>query len=101
MTGLAAEELFAPAALADPGDFYRRLRAVGPVCPLLGSRAFYVSGHAAVEEAVRRHEEFSARLTGVLLQDAEGKASLFDFAGAGTYERSRLPHLASYPARKV
>ncbi len=84
MTGLAAEELFAPAALADPGDFYRRLRAVGPVCPLLGSRAFYVSGHAAVEEAVRRHEEFSARLTGVLLQDAEGKASLFDFAGAGT-----------------
>ena len=84
MKGIPAEELFSPATLADPYPFYERLRAVGPVCPLLGSRAFYVNGHAAVEEAVRRHEEFSARLTGVLLRDASGKASLFDFGGTGT-----------------
>lgn len=84
MTGIPAEDLFAPATLTEPGPFYERLREAGPVCELLGSRAFYVNGHAAVEEAVRRHEVFSAKLTGVLLRDAAGKASLFDFAGAGT-----------------
>ena len=84
MNGIPAEELFTPATLANPYPFYERLRAVGPVCPLRGSRAFFVNGHAAVEEAVRRHEAFSARLTGVLLRDATGKASLFDFGGAGT-----------------
>ncbi len=84
MSGIPAEELFAPASLADPYPFYERLRSAGPVCPLIGSRGFYVNGHAAVEEAVRRHEDFSAKLTGVLLRDAEGRASLFDFGGAGT-----------------
>ena len=84
MKGLAATELFHAAHLEDPYPLYARLRAQGPVCPLHGSRAFYVAGHAAVEEAVRRHEEFSARLTGVLLRDPQGGASLFEFAGAGT-----------------
>jgi hypothetical protein len=84
MNAIDAAELFAPAALEDPYPLYARMRAGGPVCALRGTRAFYVAGHAAVEEAVRRHDVFSAQLTGVLLHDADGGVRLFELGGSGT-----------------
>lgn len=84
MAGIDARDFFTPAALADPYPLYARMRALGPVCALEGTRAFFVGQYAAVEEAVRRHAEFSANLSGVLVCGEDGTPRLFELGGRGT-----------------
>lgn len=57
---------FDPAVLADPWDYYRRVREAGPVWrhPQLG--IFLVSGHRAVLEVVADWEAFSNRFGAAL-----------------------------------
>ena len=67
MTSIDAKEFFTTTAIENPHALYERMRAIAPVCQIGDTRAFLVSSHAAVEEAVRRHEEFSAQLKGMLV----------------------------------
>ena len=77
-------ELFSPAAMEEPYPLYARLRERAPVCELEGTGVFFVGSFAAVEEAVRRHEDFSANLTGVLMLGEGGRPRVFDLSGSGT-----------------
>jgi len=96
--GIDARELFAPAALENPYPLYARMRALAPVCALHGTRSFFVCRRAAVEEAVLRHEDFSANLSGVLLCDDDGPR-IFELAGSGT--ASDVIATADEPAHAV
>src|SRR5262245_42135211 len=77
-------ELFAPAAMEDPHPLYARMRRLAPVCPLGEVGVHFVGSFAAVEEAVRRHEEFSANLTGVLMLGESARPQIFDLTGGST-----------------
>lgn len=78
-----AADFFSAAAMDDPYPLYARMRTLGPVCAIGDTRAFFVGTHAAVEEAVLRHREFSANLTGMLVCGDDGVPRLFDLARAG------------------
>lgn len=79
-----AAEFFTPGTLEDPYPLYARMRALGPVCALAGTRAFFVGQHAAVEEAVLRDEDFSANLSGVLVCGDDERPRIFGLGGSGT-----------------
>jgi len=84
MNAIDAAEFFTAPVMEDPYPLYARMRALGPVCALDGTRAFFVGHHAAVEEAVRRHEDFSANLSGVLVCAQDGRPRLFELGDSGT-----------------
>ncbi len=84
MTSIDAKEFFTTTAIENPHALYERMRAIAPVCQIGDTRAFLVSSHAAVEEAVRRHEEFSAQLKGMLVCAEDERPYIFDLAAAGT-----------------
>ena len=84
MSVIEAAEFFDPETLENPYPLYARMRALAPVCELRGTRAFFAGSFAAIEEAVLRHGEFSARLSGVLLRGADGVPRVFDLQGSGT-----------------
>jgi cytochrome P450 len=94
-----ARELFAPDALENPYPCYARLREAGPLCEVGKSGVFFVSTWDAVEEAARRHAEFSANLTGVLVAGEGGLPEVFELAGAGT--ASEVIATADEPAHAV
>jgi cytochrome P450 len=83
MGSIDAREFFTAAAIEDPYNLYARMRAIAPVCQIGETRAFLVSSHAAVEEAVRRHGEFSAHLKGMLVCDDGDRPYIYDLAAAG------------------
>jgi cytochrome P450 len=76
---------FAPDVLEDPYPFYASLREHAPIHEIAGTRVFLVSTWKLVEEALTRHEEFSANLTGILMVGAHGRPELLDLAGLGTF----------------
>jgi cytochrome P450 len=84
MPSFDAAELYRPEALEDPYPLYARMRSLAPVCPLEGTGVHFVGSFAAVEEAVRRHEEFSANLTGILMRGDDGHPRVVDLVGSGT-----------------
>ena len=73
MNIIDAKEFFTTTALENPHALYARMRTIAPVCQIGETRAFLAGSHAAVEEAVRRHEEFSAQLKGMLVCDENEK----------------------------
>jgi cytochrome P450 len=75
----------APDVLEDPYPYYASLREHAPVHEIAGTRVFLVSTWKLVEEALARHEEFSANLTGILVIGAHGRPELLDLAGLGTF----------------
>jgi len=83
MPSIDASDIFSPSAMEDPYPLYARMRALGPVCGLDGTRAFFVARHAAIEEAVRRPEDFSSRLSGVLVCGDDGSPRIFDLGASG------------------
>ena len=83
MTAIDGSEFFTSDAIQNPYPLYARMRALAPVCAIGDTRAFFVGTHAAVEEAVRRHEEFSANLSGMLVCDEDGKARVVDLSVIG------------------
>ena len=84
MAAIPASDFFNPSTVEDPYPLYARMRALGPVCELQGTRAFYVAQHAAIEEAVRRPDDFSSRLSGVLVCDGDGQVRSFEFGVGDT-----------------
>src|SRR5262247_2262769 len=76
---------FGPEVIDDPYPFYASLRAFAPVYEIAGTGAFLVSTWKLVEEALARHEDFSANLTGMLVTGADGRPALVDLAGLNTF----------------
>jgi len=81
---IAVADFFSPEALEDPYPLYARMRESGPVCALGDSGAFFVARKHAVEEALRRPEDFSARLERMLVCAEDGRAQLHVLVGSGT-----------------
>jgi cytochrome P450 len=79
---------FAPDVFEDPYPFYASLREHAPVYEIAGTGVFLVSSWKLVEEALTRHEDFSAQLTGILVIGAKGSPELLDLAGFGTFADS-------------
>ncbi len=83
MNTIDAKEFFTATAIENPYALYARMRASAPVCQIGDTRAFLISSHAAVEEAVRRHGEFSAQLKGMLVCGEDERPYVFDLTAAG------------------
>ena len=79
----AARALFDPAVLEEPYAFFAQLRREAPVVEVGSSGVFLVATAALVEEALERTEEFSSRLTGLLVTGPDGKPAVFDMTGIG------------------
>jgi cytochrome P450 family 144 len=60
-------DFFSLDTIEDPYPLYEQMRGAAPVCQLGESRAFWVGTRDAIEEAVKRHEEFSANLEAFLV----------------------------------
>jgi cytochrome P450 len=84
MPSIDPAEFFRPEAMENPHPLYARVRRLAPVCPLEGVGVHFVGSFAAVEEVVRRHEEFSANLTGLLMRGDDGRPRVVDLPGSGT-----------------
>ena len=76
---------FGPDAIDDPYPFYASLRAFAPVYEITCTGVFLVSTWKLVEEALTRHEDFSANLTGMLVTGASGRPELVDLGGLNTF----------------
>src|SRR5262245_40874760 len=76
---------FGADVIDDPYPFYASLRAHAPVYEIAGTGFFLVSTWKLVEEALARHEEFSANLTGMLVTGASGRPELVELAGLNTF----------------
>lgn len=78
---------FSPECLQDPYPIYERMRLAGPVHRIADSDFFAVCGWDAVNDAVRRTDEFSSNLTATLTYTAEGfvRPFLMDPLGGPTH----------------
>lgn len=87
MSAIPATELFTAAALENPYPLYEQMRALAPVCAIGDTRAFYLCSHAAVEEAVLRHEAFSANLEQMLVCGEDDVPRIFDLRQTGSVSK--------------
>ena len=71
-------ELFEPAAIADPQALYARLRSETPLSRVAETGVHLVATRNLIEEALARETDFSARLTGVLMRGASGGPAIFE-----------------------
>lgn len=83
MTAIDAKDFFSTNAIENPAAIYARMRSVSPVCQIGELRAFFVGTHAAVEEAVKRHENFSANLNAMLVCGEDEKPYVLDLKALG------------------
>lgn len=83
MTCIEAKDFFTPGAINNPAALYACLRSIAPVCQIGELRAFFVSTHAAVEEAVKRYEDFSANLNAMLVCGDDDKPYVLDLKALG------------------
>lgn len=72
-TSLAATDLLDPRTLENPYPFYNRLREEAPVWQVPDTKIFIVSRYALLDEATKRTEDFSSRMTSVLYRKLNGK----------------------------
>jgi hypothetical protein len=70
-------ELFEPAAIADPRGLHARLRSEAPLARVADTGVHLVATWELVEEALSREADFSARLNGVLMRGASGSPAIF------------------------
>src|SRR5881396_53370 len=81
-------DLFAPDAIENPYPLYASLRAHAPVFEIPDTEVFAVTSWKLVEEALLRHQDFSANLTGMLVIGAHGRPEVLDLAGMNTFTDS-------------
>ncbi len=84
MTAIDGGSFFSEAAIEDPYPLYDRMRELAPVCQIGDTRAFVACTHQAVSELVKRHQDFSANLRGMLVCGDDGQPTIFDLSTAGT-----------------
>jgi cytochrome P450 len=73
-----------PAVVDDPYPFYAQLRENTPVCEVADTGVHLVAKRHLIEDALRRPEDFSANLTGVLITGPGGRPEIFDLTRFGT-----------------
>lgn len=83
MNNIDAKDFFCKAGIDDPSSLYAKMRSIAPVCQIGEMRAFFVGTHAAVEEAVKRHEDFSANLNAMLVCGDDDKPNVLDLKALG------------------
>lgn len=69
---IPAKMLLDRTILEEPYPFYRRLRDEAPVWRVPDTRIFIVSDYALLDEATKRVEDFSSKMTGVLYRKRNG-----------------------------
>jgi cytochrome P450 len=72
------DDLFSAASIDDPHPLFASLRRERPISRIADTGVHLVATWELVEEALRREEDFSANLTGVLLRGADGEPSIFE-----------------------
>ncbi len=84
MKAIDDKDFFSTHGIENPQVLYAKIRSIAPVCQIGEMRAFFVGTHAAVEEAVKRHEDFSANLNAMLVcsDDEAAKAEVFQLVEA-------------------
>lgn len=83
MNSIDAKEFFSARSIENPAALYAQMRSIAPVCQIGEMRAFFVGTHAAVEEAVKRHEDFSANLNAMLVCGDDEKPYVLDLKALG------------------
>ncbi len=72
-----------PATVDDPYPFFAALREHAPVYPIPGTDIYLISKRHLIQEALDRHDDFSANLTGVLMSGADGEKQIFEIQSLG------------------
>lgn len=83
MSRIDATTFFSQAAIDNPYGLYARMRGIAPVCQVGETRAFFVTTLAAVDDAVKRHGEFSAQLKGMLVCGEDNQPAIVDLSALG------------------
>ena len=73
-----------PVNIEDPYPLFEALRTHNPVYQIPGTEIYWVSDRAQIEEALNRHDVFSANLTGVLMTDSAGSPVVFELSAFGS-----------------
>jgi cytochrome P450 len=84
MRSLDGFDFLAPESVEDPYPFYATLREQAPVYQVPGTGVYLVSKRQLIEEALERHDDFSANLTGVLMTGPDGRPRVFDLSSFGS-----------------
>ncbi|MBU6330656.1 MAG: cytochrome P450 [Acidobacteria bacterium] len=79
---MTAASLLDPAQIDEPATLYRSLVASAPVWRVPGTSVVVVSSFAAVDEALRRPEDFSSNIRSILFRDEAGCPSTVPFGDA-------------------
>jgi cytochrome P450 len=74
---------FGPESLQDPYPLYERMRAIGAVHRIGGSDFYAVCGWDAVNDVIRRPEDFSSNLTATMTYTAQGTVRAFEMDPLG------------------
>ena len=83
MKAIDDKDFFSTHGIENPQVLYAKIRSIAPVCQIGEMRAFFVGTHAAVEEAVKRHEDFSANLNAMLVCGDDEKPYVLDLKALG------------------
>ena len=75
--------LLRPETIDDPHAYFARLRREAALSEVGQSRIFLVATWELIEEVLGREEDFSANLTGVLIEDANGVPRAFELPSTG------------------
>ena len=73
-----------PVNIEDPYPLFEALRTHNPVYQIPGTEVYWVSDRAQIEDALNRHDIFSANLTGVLMTDSAGSPVVFELSAFGS-----------------
>lgn len=79
---LTAPSLLDPAQIDEPASLYRSLVASAPVWRVPGTSVVVVSSFVAVDEALRRPEDFSSNIRSILFRDEVGCPATVPFGDA-------------------
>ncbi len=96
---LDAAELLDDPAIQDPYPVYRRMRTVGPVHRIGDSGFYAVCSWDAVDEAVRRADDFSSNLTATITYTPAAGIAPFEMGSVGG--RTQVLATADDPAHQA
>ena len=80
----ASSDILDPVNIEDPYPLYAKLRTTDPIYRIPGTEVYWVSDRERIEEALNRHDVFSANLTGVLMTDPSGSPVVFELSAFGS-----------------
>ena len=79
----APHPLLSRETIENPHPYFAKLRREAPISEVADSRVFLVATWPLIEEALEREADFSANLTGVLIEDEEKRPHAFDLPSTG------------------